>query len=110
MRMLPTTALFAMSFLVTAVSSTQAEQQFPDATETVPELIDLYTQSDSGCRLVRSKDVKVVVKCLARFVYGAALNERGWCIGKKGQANAQMKWHECQSDSMRFPPLDLPKL
>lgn len=110
MRKLPTAALATMSFLATAVSNAQAEPKFPDATETVPELIELYTQSDSGCRLARSRDVKVVVACLARSVYGAALNEKGWCFGKDDQANAEMEWHECQTGSMHFPKLDLPEL
>lgn len=36
--------------------------------------------------------------------------ERGWCLGKEGQANAEMEWHECEAASMRFPPIDLPEL
>lgn len=88
----------------------QSVLQFPEASESVPELVELYTQSDSGCRLARSKDVKVVAACLSRSVYGAALNERGWCFGKEEQANAEMEWHECEADSLRFPPLDLPEL
>lgn len=88
----------------------QAAPQFSDARESVPELIDLYTESDSGCRLTRSRDVKVVAACLSRSVYGAALNEKGWCLGKRDQANAEMEWHECDADSNRFPPLELPDL
>lgn len=86
----------------------QPPKQFPKARESIPELIELYTQSDSGCRLVRNRDVKTVVACLSRSVYGAALNERNWCFGTRDQANAEMEWHECEADSNRFPPLQLP--
>lgn len=88
----------------------QSETQFPDVKESVPELIELYTQSDSGCRLTRGQDVEIKVACTARSFYGAVLNERGWCVGKEGQANAEMEWHECEADSLRFPPIDLPEL
>ncbi|MGB3390633.1 MAG: hypothetical protein WBA88_21930 [Pseudaminobacter sp.] len=104
-----TIALLSLVTLPGTYAHAQSATQFPDAGESVPELIELYTQSDSGCRLSRSKDVKVVVACLSRAVYGAALNERDWCLGKQGQANADMAWHECQSDSMRFSPLKLPE-
>lgn len=84
--------------------------QFPEASESVPELIKLWTQSNAGCRLARREDVKVVAACLSRAVYGAALNERGWCFGKDDQANAEMDWHECEAGSLRFRPLQLPEL
>ena len=80
--------------------------QFAEATETVPELIDLYEAADSECRLNPSPDVKVVVACVSRSIYGAALNERNWCMGREGEPNAMMEWHECEADSLRFPPVD----
>lgn len=101
--------LMVSGMVVGSHAHAQSSLQFPDASESVPELIDLYTQSDSGCRLARSKDVKVVTACLSRSVYGAALNERGWCFGKEDQANAEMEWHECEGDSRRFPPVALPE-
>jgi hypothetical protein len=110
-RSLKAALVLAVSGMVTGSHAhAQSKLQFPDAKESVPELIELYTQSDSGCRLARRKDVKVVAACLSRSVYGAALNEIGWCIGKEDQANAQMEWHACEAGSMRFPPFDLPEL
>jgi len=109
-RSLNAALVLAAGLVFTGAAQAQSALQFPDATESVPELIDLYTESDSGCRLARSADVKVTVACLSRSVYGAALNERDWCLGKEDQANAEMEWHECEADSLRFPPLALPDL
>lgn len=110
----PTASAAALCVLAALVAPTAAAGQdamrFPEATESVPELIELYTQSDSACRLSRSRDVKVAVACLSRAVYGAALNERNWCFGKQEEANADMAWHACQAGSLRFPPLELPEL
>lgn len=50
--------------------------------------------------------MKVVVACVSRSIYGAALNERNWCMGREGEPNAMMEWHECEADSLRFPPVD----
>ena len=102
--------LMASGMVAASHAHAQSGLRFPDAGESVPELIELYTQSDSGCRLARNEDVKVVAACLSRSVYGAALNERGWCLGKEDQANAEMEWHECEAGSLRFPPFDVPEL
>lgn len=75
----------------------------------MPELIELWSESDAGCRLARRDDVKVIVACLSRSVYGAALNERGWCLGREGEANAETEWHECGQGSMRFAPFTVPE-
>ncbi|TKT69308.1 hypothetical protein [Aquamicrobium sp. LC103] len=88
----------------------QSAMQFPDASETVPELVELWDQSNSTCRGANGGDVRVAAACLSRSVYGVAINERNWCLGKDGQANAEMVWHECETDSLRFPPFDVPEL
>ncbi|MGB3387936.1 MAG: hypothetical protein WBA88_08160 [Pseudaminobacter sp.] len=109
----PLKAALVLAASIMAIGSNahaQSAPQFPDVSESVPELIDLYTQSDSGCRLTRGNGDEVQVACTARSFYGAVLNERGWCLGKEGQANAEMEWHECEAASMRFPPIDLPEL
>ncbi|MHA6684267.1 hypothetical protein [Mesorhizobium sp. A556] len=96
-------------FMVTANgTAAQSTMQFPEATETVPELIHLYEDADSICRLSKSHDVKVEVSCMSRSAYGAALNERDWCYGKEGEPNATMEWHECGAASLRLPPFTLP--
>ena len=83
----------------------QAPMQFPDASETVPELIELYEEADGACRLSTSHDVKVAVACNSRSIYGVALNERNWCKGRENEANAMMEWHECEANSLRFSPI-----
>lgn len=105
----PTRGLALGLLLVSTVSaSAQSGLQFPDATETVPELIELWDQADSVCRVSRSHDVKVAAACLSRSVFGVAINERNWCKGKEAQSNADMAWHECQADSLRFPRFQVP--
>ena len=74
----------------------------------MPELIQLYNDVDSICRLSKSHDVKVEVACISRSAYGAALNERDWCCGKKGEANAMMEWHQCEAASLKFPTFTVP--
>lgn len=74
------------------------------AAETVPQLIEQFDEADSTCRLSKSDDVRIKVACVARSIYGVALNERGWCYGRQDQANAEMDWHECKASSLRFPP------
>lgn len=103
-----TTLKFAIAALVASAASAHAEPRFTAATETVPELRELYDAADDQCRLAGSQDVKVTVACVSRAIYGQALNERGWCYGKDDQANAEMAWHECTEKSLRFTPLDLP--
>ncbi len=102
--------LTAVLTVIAGGAAAQSAMQFPEASETTPELIELWSASDAGCRLARRDDVKVIAACLSRSVYGAALNERDWCLGREGEANAGMEWHECGADSMRFPPFVVPKL
>lgn len=85
-----------------------AHGQRPAEGETVPRLIELYAEADSGCRLAMNDGVQVKVACISRAIYGAALNDRDGCGGRKGESNAEMEWHECGADSLRFPPLELP--
>lgn len=107
--MLAKPATAALLFLLTAGgAASQPAMQFPDASETVPELIELWEDSNSVCRGASGGDVKVAAACLSRSVFGAALNERGWCLGRQDEANADMSWHECEADSLRFPPFDIP--
>ena len=96
--------------VVSGVAAAQGGMQFPEASETVPELIELWNESDAGCRLARRENVKAVAACLSRSVYGAALNERDWCLGREDEANAEMEWHECGADSLRFPPFAVPDI
>ena len=99
---------FAALLFSAAPAAAQAGMQFPEASESAPELISLWEDSDSMCRLARREDVRVVAACVSRSIYGVALNERDWCYGREDEANAVIEWHECGEGSLRFPPLDMP--
>lgn len=97
----------ALSLVPAGAIAQSSGWRFPDATEAVPELIELWQASNALCRSANGGDVKVAAACLSRSVYGLA-NERNWCLGTKAQANAQMTWHECRGDSLRFPAFTVP--
>jgi hypothetical protein len=86
--------------------SAYAEPQFPDASETDEELIELWEDSNETCRGGSGNDVKTWAACAARSVYATATNERDWCYGKEGQASAELEWHRCEENSLRFTPVD----
>lgn len=98
-------ALTLLMAVAPSAALAQAEPFFPEATETDEELIALYDEADSECRLSPSRDVRIAVACHSRSIYGAALNERGWCYGRESEPNAIMEWHKCEADSLRFPEL-----
>lgn len=100
----------ALLFLPAGTVSAQQAMQFPDATETAQELIALWEESNSVCRGTGHGDVRVAASCLSRSVYGAALNEREWCFGRKEDAGADMVWHRCEAGSLRFPPFEVPDI
>lgn len=110
MRPLRHFTIVAISIALALVVSARAQSTFPDASETVPELIEMWEDSNSVCRGANGGDVKVAAACLSRSVYGLALNERDWCYGRDGEANAQMTWHECMDGSLRFPPFEIPRV
>lgn len=83
---------------------------FPEATETDDQLIQFYVLADNQCQHVNKGDVRVTVGCVSRAIYGMALNERGKCLGKEGEDNASMQWHDCGEGSLRFGKVELPKL
>lgn len=80
------------------VAFAQADAQ----TEAVAELIALYEAADSECRLAMDNDPKTEASCAARSMYGVALNAQEWCYGREEEANAEMEWHQCEANSMRF--------
>lgn len=85
-------------------------KHFPDATETDDQLIQFYQLADTHCRHVNKDDVRTTVGCVSRAIYGMALNERGKCLGKEGDANASMQWHDCEESSLRFEPIEIPEI
>ena len=83
---------------------------FPDATETDDQLIQFYVLADNQCKHVNKGDVRVTVGCVSRAIYGKALNERGKCLGKEGEDNASMQWHDCEAGSLKFGKVELPEM
>jgi hypothetical protein len=80
---------------------------FPDARESNEKLMSLYDDAADLCVRNPNRDVEVAVACQSMAIYGMALNERGMCLGKKGEANAMHKWHACTANSMRFSAVEL---
>lgn len=104
MRIIPAIPSLAVLILPTmfAQHAFGAEKRFADATETKERLMQLYNQAGDLCLRNPSRDVQVIVACKSMTVYGLALNEKGWCYGKKQEANAFKEWHECEKNSDRF--------
>lgn len=97
----------AVLLAATGAASAQSPLDFSGATETPEELIALYDAADGQCRLSTSDDVEIQVACVSRSIYGAALNAQDWCYGRESEANADMEWHACAADSLRFPPVSV---
>ena len=100
-RLLLALFLFGIGLQV-ASPAAAAEKLFAKATETDDQLKKLFGEAGDGCLHSRSHDVRVIVACASMRIYGAALNERGWCYGHCSEANAEMDWHRCDADSKRF--------
>ena len=100
-RLLLTFSLFAIG-LHSAIPAMTAEKLFAQATETDSQLKKLFDKASDGCRHSLSHDVRVAVDCVSMRIYGVALNERDWCYGRSYEANAQMNWHRCDANSIRF--------
>lgn len=98
--------LLAASLLVvgchTGLSAMATDKLFEEATETDDQLKELFDEAGDNCLHSRSHDVKVVVSCTSMRIYGLALNERDWCYGHRYEANAQIGWHRCGTNSERF--------
>lgn len=97
---------FALATLVVGIGFSMhapaAEKLFSGAQETDGQLQKLYDAAGDLCLRNPSRDVRVAVACKSMTIYGLALNERGWCNGRKQEANAEKQWHRCESDSDRF--------
>ena len=101
------TPLLAVA-LICAANKGVAEPRFEGATETVDELRSLYDDAGDTCRGGSGDSVQTWAGCVSRQIYGNALNDKGWCLGKDDQANAEMVWHECEDGSIRFPVVVVP--
>ena len=64
-------------------------------------LIDLARTADTACRSSQQDDVEVQVTCQLRDLVVAVIGMYGWCFGRRGQAQSDMRWHRCQDDSFQ---------
>lgn len=100
---LTTLGLMAMIAISGSHLPAQADERlFTEATESDDRLKELHHDAGDLCLRNPNRDVEVVVACKAMIIYGLALNERGWCHGRRDEANAEKDWHLCKSGSDRF--------
>ena len=102
MRRIPFACLAIIASLGIGVPVIADEKLFDGAGESDDQLRSLYDEAGDICLRNPSRDVQVAVACKAMTIYGLALNERGWCYGRSHEANAEMSWHSCEADSIRF--------
>ena len=78
-----------------------AQESIADSSDDVAELLDAVRRYEELCREMLGNDLHVVAACDLRNQYQKQLNAKGWCYGRKGEAEARMIWHKCQLDSLR---------
>lgn len=92
------TAIIRVAALVLGAASPVAAQ---DA-ETIGLLQDVATLN-SRCRGGSGDDSETWMACGARDYIGFLLFQRGYCLGKEGQAGFEMEWHPCGPGSLAAP-------
>ena len=65
------------------------------------ELLADYRSLNSACRGGSGDDPRTQRACAERDRIVAALQQAGYCYGRRGQVGAQMSWHRCGADSLR---------
>lgn len=74
----------------------------PDSsTNHIQGLIANERQLNDKCGGGSGNDSKTMDACNKRDALNKKLNQLGWCYGKRNEAGYQMKWHQCQGDSLR---------
>lgn len=69
-------------------------------------LVKAYNEADGNCRAARLDETVVEMECERRASVSGRLAELGWCRGRKGEAQYQMRWQPCDRNSIQ-PPNDL---
>lgn len=64
-------------------------------------LIARYSSLNSACRGGSGDSPRTQRACAERDQVVAALQQAGYCYGRRGQIGAQMSWHRCGADSLR---------
>ena len=67
----------------------------------IQKLILSEKELDNKCRGGSGNDPKTFEACDARDALAVKLNKLGWCYGKSNEAGYQMKWHQCESNSLK---------
>ncbi|WP_156167893.1 hypothetical protein [Devosia epidermidihirudinis] len=75
-----------------AAQTVAPEDGFTASTE---EIIDLWSEANSGCRGGSGDDPRTMGACGAREEYHAILQGRGWCYGRPEDAEYQKAWQRC---------------
>lgn len=75
-----------------AAPSSAPDDGFAASTE---EIIDLWSEANSGCRGGSGDDPRTMGACGARDEYDAILQGRGWCYGRPDDAGYQRAWQRC---------------
>lgn len=65
------------------------------------ELLASYRSLNSACRGGSGDDPRTQRACAERDRVVSALQQAGYCYGRRGQIGAQMSWHRCGADSLR---------
>lgn len=65
------------------------------------ELIASFRSLNSACRGGSGDDPRTQRACAERDRVASALQQAGYCYGRRGEVGAQMIWHRCGPDSLR---------
>lgn len=79
-------------FRCDAINASAPDDGFAASTE---EIINLWSEANSGCRGGSGDDPRTMGACGAREEYGAILEGRGWCYGRPDDAGYQRAWQRC---------------
>ena len=61
-----------------------------------------YTDLDLLCRGEPGDNPLHYKICATRAKVGRLLDRMGWCYGKREQISAEMRWHPCEKNSIRY--------
>lgn len=84
-----------------SMSATSNNEQKQSTKNEVKPIIEKYNNLNGKCRGGSGDDPNTIKACDERDLVVAKLKESGWCFGKEGQAEYEMEWHQCSSNSLK---------
>jgi hypothetical protein len=73
--------------------------------DSLKAMISAEHDLDVMCRGGSPEEFTTAEACKSRVKLAKALDDKGYCWGKKGQAQRDMQWHKCGPNSLRgFAP------